>query len=224
VTDAEKPNAGAVSPASPNVPVEAAQRAAAAPLERENAAGQATGAGIKAYASCHHHLPRGIRARPLEAGLIQAAEDYGLDWPPKGYGADSPTLEVHLAAPAAEERPYRLSAVEANAAHAQPWTEAQVRLYSSRAARCRSLGFTAADADDVAERLHLRDATGDDRRACVECRHYKLGHCTRHRAALLTSNEVGHDLAALPQRCPAHAAASKSSNEVGAMPGHGLDC
>jgi hypothetical protein len=178
VTDAEKPNAGAVSPASPQVPVEATQGAAAA---------------------------------PLGAGLISEAEDHGIDWPPEGYGANFPAFEVDLAPLGVEERPYRLSVVEADAAHAQAWTETHVRLYSARAARCRSLGYTPADAYDLAERLHLRDATGDDRRACVECRHFEHGHCTRHRAALLASNEVGHDLAALPQRCPAHAAAFESS-------------
>ncbi len=45
-TDAETPNAGAVSPASPLVPAEKAQGVAAAPFEREDAAGQFTGAGI----------------------------------------------------------------------------------------------------------------------------------------------------------------------------------
>lgn len=30
-------------------------------------------------------------------------------------------------------------------------------------------GFSATDADDVAERLHLRDVEGDDRRSCIEC-------------------------------------------------------
>ena len=118
---------------------------------------------------CRHLLPRGTCARPIEAGLITAAEGYGLAWPPEGHGFSCPAFEGQQAPPPAQERAYKLSAVEADAAHAQPWTEAQIRLFNARAVRCRSLGFTAADSDDLAERLHLRDATGDDRLVCLEC-------------------------------------------------------
>jgi len=63
VTDAEKFNAGAVSPASPLVPVETVQRAAAAPFEPEDAAGKVTQPGINTCAGCLHLLPRGTCAR-----------------------------------------------------------------------------------------------------------------------------------------------------------------
>ena len=63
--DAEKLNAGAVSPASPPVPVEAAQDAEAAPFEREDAAGKSTRAGINACAGCLHLLRRGTCGAPV---------------------------------------------------------------------------------------------------------------------------------------------------------------
>jgi hypothetical protein len=48
----------------------------------------------------------------------------------------------------------------------------------------------------------------DDRVKCTGCKFYRarLHRCARHRAAGLSTHEVGLDLAALPQRCPAHAA------------------
>jgi len=56
--DAEQLNGGAVSPASPLVPVEVEQDAAVAPFEREDAAGKSTGAGINTRAGCQHLLRR----------------------------------------------------------------------------------------------------------------------------------------------------------------------
>lgn len=78
-------------------------------------------------------------------------------------------------------------------------------------ARSRPYRLAQADAaaDDLAERLHLRDVRGDDRRLCVECIHLAgrpgAWRCSIHRAA-----GVGRDLptawVTLPQRCPGFAA------------------
>jgi len=48
---------------------------------------------------CRHLLPRGTCARPIEAGLIPAAEGYGLAWPPEGHGFSCPAFEGQQAPP-----------------------------------------------------------------------------------------------------------------------------
>ena len=58
--------------------------------------------------------------------------------------------------------------------------------------------LTDSDGDDVAERLHLRDAHADFRHLCVECRRYR---CSNHLAADLHSPEVAHALAVTFQHC-----------------------
>lgn len=119
VTDPEKLNAGAVSPASPLVPTGAA-RNAAAPFESGDAAGKSTGASIIA--------------------------------------------KVHTAA---SDRPSRLTTDEADRSHAPSWDDAEIAAFMARTERFAMLG--RADADNLAERLTLRDRDGDDRRLCLEC-------------------------------------------------------
>ena len=116
-----------------------------------------------------------------------------------------PALLALLSAPATEprQRPYRLSAAEADAAHAEPWNDAVIARFVARVVLLMRRGFDATDADDLAERLHLRDAQGDGRTLCLECRHYRPGRCGNHRRAGLTVADVGRDLAAMLQRCPA---------------------
>ena len=108
--------------------------------------------------------------------------------------------------------PYSLSSAEGDRAHASAWDDAAIARFQARAARFVRLGFSAVDADDLAERLALRDAdAGDDRRACLECRALS-GHggslwCGRAVAACLHGRgELGPDLATRLQRCPAFAA------------------
>lgn len=85
------------------------------------------------------------------------------------------------------------------------WTARDIARFLARRDRLMRWGWTESEADAVAARLTRRDLdASDDRRACIECRHYERGHCARHRAALLASNVIGRDLAVLPQRCPAH--------------------
>lgn len=70
-------------------------------------------------------------------------------------------------------RPHALSETELSVAHALAWDEPACKRFVDRAARLVRIGFHDSDADDLSERLHLRDVTGDDRFACVECRHYR---------------------------------------------------
>lgn len=166
VTDAEKLNAGAVSPASPLVPVETAQGAAAAPFEPEDAAGKATHAGINTCAGCLHLLRRGTCGEPVAAGLLTAEEGFGIVWPPEGHGAACPAF-IGKMPTAAADRPHRLTSDEADRCHAPCWDDAEIATFTARTERFALLG--RADADDLAERLTLRDRDGDDRRLCLEC-------------------------------------------------------
>lgn len=164
--DAEKLNAGAVSPASPLVPVEAAQGAAAAPFERCDAAGKPTGASINTCAGCLHLLRRGTCGEAVAAGLLTAEEGFGIVWPPEGHGAACPAF-IGKMPTAAADRPHRLTNDEADRCHAPCWDDAEIAAFTARAERFAMLG--RADADDLAERLTLRDRDGDDRRLCLEC-------------------------------------------------------
>lgn len=98
--------------------------------------------------------------------------------------------------------PYRLASVQADAAHAEPWDEAACARFAARVSLFLRRGIDATDADDLAERLHLRDLQGDERALCVECGHFRPGRCVNHRSAGLHSPDVGRDLAGLLQRCP----------------------
>jgi hypothetical protein len=166
VTDAEKLNAGAVSPASPLVPVKAAQGAAVPPFEREDAAGKSTGAGIKTCVGCLHLLRRGTCGEPVAAGLLTEDVGFGIVWPPEGHGAACPAF-IGKMPTAAADRPHRLTNDEADRCHAPCWDDAEIAAFTARTERFALLG--RADADDLAERLTLRDRQHDDRRLCLEC-------------------------------------------------------
>lgn len=112
------------------------------------------------------------------------------------------TLLHAPAEPEPHARPYRLSPAAADAAHAQPWGHAAIVHFVARVSMLMRSGFDAADADDLAERLHLRDVQADDRSCCIECKHYRPGRCGNSQAAGLQSSAVGRDLAAMLQRCP----------------------
>lgn len=91
------------------------------------------------------------------------------------------------------------------------WSAQDIERYLARRARLVRWGWAAADAAEFAARLTRRDLdASDDRRACLECRHYERGRCAQHRAAGLQANAVGRELAVLPQRCPAHEPAFNS--------------
>lgn len=101
-------------------------------------------------------------------------------------------------------RPYRLSAAEADAAHAEAWTDDQIAAFVARVSLFMRRGIGATDADNLAERLHLRDVRADDRRLCIECAHLAgrpgAWRCTNHRPAGVGA-ALPRALVTLPQRC-----------------------
>ena len=82
------------------------------------------------------------------------------------------------------------------------WTEADIARFTARRGRLIRWRNSVSDAEALAERLTLRDRAGDDRVSCTDCRHFRPGRCSNHRAARLNSPEMGRDLAELLQRCP----------------------
>jgi len=85
------------------------------------------------------------------------------------------------------------------------WSAQDIERYLARRARLVRWGWAAADAAEFAARLTRRDATGDTRVACTECRRYERGRCAQHRAAGLQAAAVGRELAVLLQHCPGFA-------------------
>lgn len=101
-------------------------------------------------------------------------------------------------------RAYRLSDGDAAEAHAMPWDDDQIAAFVARVSLFMRRGQSAADAVDLAERLHLRDVRADDRRLCIECAHLAgrpgAWRCTNARAAGVGS-ELPRGLATRLQRC-----------------------
>lgn len=86
------------------------------------------------------------------------------------------------------------------------WTDADISAFLERRARLLRWGWAEPEAEKLAERLLRRDREhGDERVCCVDCAHYRTGRCGNHRVAGLNSPELGRDLAATLQRCPAFA-------------------
>ena len=107
-----------------------------------------------------------------------------------------------LATPAKPDPgPYALAQALPDVAHADAMDEAAMARFQARAVHCRRLGFTADEAEDLAEQLHLRDLHADFRHLCVECSHYRPGRCGNHAAAGLATNIVGRELATMFQHC-----------------------
>ena len=104
-------------------------------------------------------------------------------------------------------RPYRLAPADADRCHAGGWDDAETARFVARVALFMRRGINATDADDLAERLTLRDRDADERVICVECSHYRPGRCGNHRSALMTTADIGRDLAVMLQRCPGFEAA-----------------
>ena len=76
------------------------------------------------------------------------------------------------------KRPHKLTPAQSDAAHAEPWDDAAWARIVARVALFMRRGIDATDSDDLAERLHLRDAEGDNRRMCLECVHLSVrGRC-----------------------------------------------
>lgn len=152
-------------------------------------------------AGCRHRLRYGTCGGPVRAGL---APTFSIRWPAAGYATICSTFEARAAVTDAPDRPYRLTRAEGDAAHAEPWNEAGIARFVARVSLFLMRRFNGADAHDLAERLHLRDAQGDDRRLSVECQHLSgrpgAWRCENHRFADI-QRELAGDLVTLPQCC-----------------------
>lgn len=107
---------------------------------------------------------------------------------------------------AAAPRPYKLTRAEADEAHRTPWDDAAIARFVARVALFMRRGLNATDADDLAERLHLRDVHSDHRVICLECRHLAgtaaTGwRCGNHKAAVV-ARELAAELVTTFQVCP----------------------
>lgn len=103
-------------------------------------------------------------------------------------------------------RPYALTKAQRDAAHAQPWGDADCSRFLARAAAIRRRGFGVVDAEDLAELAHLLDVQDDGRAICLGCTHLAgttaTGwRCGNHRMAGMP-RELAAGLVTTAQRCP----------------------
>lgn len=82
------------------------------------------------------------------------------------------------------------------------WADADIARFLDRRARLLRWGWAEPEAERLAEKLVIRDREADDRVSCIDCGHFRPGHCGNHRRAGLNVADVGRDLASLLQRCP----------------------
>ena len=149
-------------------------------------------------ADCRNLLQRRTCAEPVAAGL---AERFTIIWPTPEHAQRCAAFDPKMPTQA-KNHPYRLSATESDQCHAQPWGDATCARFVARVCRFMRQDIDVTDADDLAERLHLRDVQQDDRGMCVECRHYRPSRCGNHRVAGLNLPDLGRDIAVMLQRCP----------------------
>lgn len=111
-----------------------------------------------------------------------------------------------------EARVYRLAPPDAEVAHAEPWDDAAIGRFRARVQCMRRRGFGEQDADDLAERLHLRDVHADYRVMCLECRYLAgtlaTGWRCGNRTAADMPRELAGELVTMFQDCPGSDASS----------------
>lgn len=109
-------------------------------------------------------------------------------------------------------RPYRLTPAQADRAHAVPWDDEACSVFITRVTLFIRKGLDVGDADDLAERLCLRDLDADNRALCLECTGLvgtaSTGwRCCRPRAAGVAA-ALPAELVTQLQRCPAFRSAT----------------
>lgn len=115
------------------------------------------------------------------------------------------TLAAHAAVPARKGGNPLMSRAQGDVCHAGGWTDAEIQAFCARRDRLLRWGRTEQEADDLAERLTLRDRDGDDRKLCQECAHGIRGlRCAKNHAFQATQL----------QRCPAFAQSEISRQEA----------
>ncbi len=136
--------------------------------------------------------PQPLTARTDERGVLSV-----LTVPPPGGGPEFEALPIRTGKKAGEPEATDLAAVA--------WTDADIARFNKRRARLIRWGWLEADAEKLSELLVRCDRDADDRVSCIDCRHYRPGHCGNQRRAGLNVADVGRDLAATLQRCPGSA-------------------
>ena len=134
----------------------------------------------------------------MAAGLAQKFE---IRWAPVGHAQNCPAYNAKAPTPA-QDRPYRLSKDAADRCHTPCWNDDEITSFTVRVLLFMRHRVSPTNADDLAERLTLRDREQDERRLCFECLHFRPGRCGNHAAAGIGGPALPHDLAALLQRCP----------------------
>lgn len=71
-----------------------------------------------------------------------------------------------------------LTVEQGDRCHAPAWDDAEIFIFTTRVLTFVRRGVDPSDADDLAERLTLRDRDVDDRHLCLECSHLmRSGRC-----------------------------------------------
>ena len=70
-----------------------------------------------------------------------------------------------------------LTREQGDACHSPSWNDTEIQAFADRRDRLLRWGHTEQEADDLAERLTLRDREADDRRVCAECHHGRARRC-----------------------------------------------
>lgn len=83
------------------------------------------------------------------------------------------------------------------------WTDSDIARFLGRRDRLLRWGWPEADAENLAERLVVRDREElDDRVSCADCRHCRPSRCDNYSRAGLNSPDLGRSWVQLLQRCP----------------------
>ena len=131
------------------------------------------GGTAKTCAGCSNRSKHGTCGEPAAAGL---APKFEIRWAPAGHAQTCPAYIAEAPTPA-QDRPYRVSKDAADRCHLGGWNDAEIELFTTRTLHFIRRGITVGDADDLAERLTLRDRDGDDLRMCIECKHGRGACC-----------------------------------------------
>lgn len=71
------------------------------------------------------------------------------------------------------------------------WSDTEIAIFTKRTQLFQRRGMSVKDAEQVSERLLVRDRDRDDRRLCIECRHCNGKRC-----------QMGSAMLNILQRCP----------------------
>lgn len=160
---------------------------------------------------------RAVMERALAAGLELSADGDVLVVRPKSKLTDDMRAALRQVKPellVMLYRRFKLSAADADRCHAGGWSNREIAAFTARTIMFVRRGISATDADDLAERLLLRDREHDERRSCIECEHHTHSHCGNHKAAGLASAEIGCELATTLQRCAGFEPMSKGQEKT----------